>query len=255
MRRAWFLVGLCGIAGCFPLTEERTTLVGGNPFNQPGQLGPLTHAGYSPASKEVALRVDQAGQKLMLANPQLGFRPLFAKIGSPRLEIFHTDLPQEPTPSEPLQPGEMKVNPLHSPPVIYITEGLVQRCSGDVELTAVLSYEIARILSEREVHRPAGSDSERLPPIQVPIGNAGQSGSGSDLTGLAELGKFEKRFPRPRKSTPPPDPRKLAANLLEKAGYPTTALASVEPLLQEADHNAALERQIKGGVLPIWTPE
>lgn len=254
MRRTWVLVGLLGIAGCLPLTEERTTLVGGNPFNQPTQLNPLTQANYSPASKEVALRVDQVGQQLVQANPQLGFRPFFAKIGSPRLELFHTDLPAGTTTTEPLKPGEMKTLPLTAAPIIYITEGLVLRCSSDAELMALLSFELGRILSEREANsRPAERNAERLPPIQVPIGNAG-AGMGPDLTAMAELGKFEKRYPKDRKKAPS-DPRKIAASLMEKAGFPGNTLENVEPLLREADHNAALERQFKGGILPTWSPE
>jgi len=253
MRRAWMLLGLVGLSGCLPLTEERTTLVGGNPFNQPAKLAPVTQVNYSPASKEAALRVDQAGQKLIQGNPQLGFHPLFATIGSPRLELFHTAAPIEAP-----KPGEKTLPPLMgSRPVIYITEGLVKRCPSEIELTAVLSYEIGRIQSEREEKvNPDIRSPERMPPIRVPIGNMGDSsGFSSDMTAAAELAKFERRFPKRPQPLPPPDPRKVATTVLERAGFPPTALEVIEPLLQEADHQAALERQIKGGVVPTWVPQ
>lgn len=252
MRRVCWLLAF-PLAGCLPLTEERTTLVGGNPFNHAPHSG-VMQANYAPGSKEVGQRVLQVGDKLVAANPQLGCRPVFATIGSPRLELFHMDGPA--VPAAKVEPGKEPPPAVNPNPVIYVTEGLVKRCPTDIELSAVLSFEIGRVLSQREVTaRKNQNQEDKLPPIQVPIGNAGSSAVGPDLTGLAELAKFEKKYPKARKSVPPPDPRKIATDLLSKAGFPETALESVTPLLEEADHNAALERQLKGGAPQGWSPE
>lgn len=244
MDRRWMLLGLVGLAGCLPLTEERTTLVGSNPFGETVNPAAVTRASYAPGSKDVALRVDQAGQKLLANSPQLGFKPLFATIGSPRLELFH---------AEAAAMGDK--DKFSAAPVIYITEGLVKRCSGEIELAAVLSFELARISAAREAKvSPEIRQPEKLPPISVPIGIGGGPSAAGDQVALAELAKFEKRHPKTPKVVPPPDPRKLATAILDRAGYPVNALETVQPILNEADQNAALERQIKGGA-PRWMPE
>ncbi|MFO0964754.1 MAG: hypothetical protein U0793_04080 [Gemmataceae bacterium] len=242
MRPRLLLIGLVGLGGC--LGEEQTLLVGGNPFNQPAQLAPVTRSSYAPAGKEVALKVDQAGQKIAINNPQLGFHPVFATIGSPRLEIFH---------AEAAIPNEKDSKLAPPAPVVYITEGLVKRCANDLELSAVLSYELGRIVAERDAKvSPAVRNPERPLPIRVPVGDSGRGGP--DLTAVAEIGKFEKQHPKSVKTITPPDPAKIAAKLLERAGLPPATLETVDALLKEADSNAALERQIKGGV-PTWSPE
>ena len=78
--------------------------------------------------------------------------------------------------------------------------------------------------------------------------------TGQDRTALAELAKFEKANPRSNRPLPRPDPYNLARGYLEKAGFEGD-LASVEPLVQAAERNVALERQFKG-MLPQsnWAP-
>jgi hypothetical protein len=240
MRRGWMLIALLPLTGC--VSEERTSLVGGNPFGFPANTDAVTTASYAPASKDTALRVLQAGQKLVAHNPQLGIKPLFATIGSPRLEIFHAEA------------ASLSDKDAAPAPVVYITEGLVKRCASESDLSAVLGYELGRVVADRASKvNPEALHPDRAPPIRVPIG--GQGAEGPDLTARAELANFEKRFPKNVKTVTPPDPRKVALSLLERAGYAATALEAVEPILREADNNVALERHITGGGTPTWSPE
>src|SRR5205807_9621454 len=100
--------------GCLP-REANTTLVPSNPF---GGMPPprIAHTPLAPASLQAAGRVDSLGRKIVAANPQTGIPPLFRTIGAMQPEIFHQ--------------GTSEVD---------ITEGLVNQCSGDGQLAAVLA--------------------------------------------------------------------------------------------------------------------
>jgi hypothetical protein len=189
---------------------------------------------YQPADEALALKVDSVGRNLLAANPQLGLKTtLFATIGNaPQPEIFHTEGGR-----------------------VWVTEGLVQRCATEGELAALLALELGKIVADREAAAsPQMRDPERLPPIQVPIGNAGQI-TNADLVHEVELAKFEKQRPKRQRTLPRPDPQQLARGYLEKAGYQTADLDSVQPHLQAAQQNMTLERQFKGTLLPnAWTP-
>ncbi len=223
------------VCGCLPLdlTDQRSTaLVSNNPFGV--QASPTTQAkaNFAPASQEVSLRVDQVGREILAANPQIGLRPLFATIGAPQPELFHVDAK-----------------------LVYVTEGLVKQCKTNAELAALLSFELGRMVAEREARTsPEVRNPERLPPIQLPTGNASQ-GLPTDQIALAELGKFEKANPRRPSALPRPDPYKLAGGYLEKTGYQRTDLDTVNPLLQAAEQNVAFERLLKGALPQAkWQP-
>jgi predicted Zn-dependent protease len=157
---------------------------------------------------------------------------LFATIGVPQLEVFHVDTG-----------------------LIYVTEGLVKQCKSDAELAAVLAIELGKMIAEREARTSADvRSSEKMAPIRVGIGNNAQ-GRESDMTAMAELGRFENTNPKSTPRLPRPDPMKLARGYLEKAGYKGSELDAVGPLLQEADKNVTLERHFKGAMPQSpWTP-
>ena len=235
VRHSWLCVA-CLWAGCQPLQlfeEPKTATVSSNPFGLQTETR-AAKTSYQPADEGMATYVDGIGRKLLAANPQMGLKAtLFATIGqAPQPEIFHT-----------------------GPHMVYVTEGLVKRCAGEAELAAVLGLELGKIVSEREaVASPDMRDPERLPPIQVPVGNAGQF-TNPDLVYQVELANFEKERPRTRRPLPRPDPNQLARGYLEKAGYQPSDLDAVQPLLNAAQNNATLERQFKGIITPsLWTP-
>ena len=80
----------------------------------------------TPASTRVAARVDSVGRELLAANPNLPTRPVFRSYGSPELELFHS--------------GESE---------LIITEGLVNRCSTDEQLKALLAAELGQAAHAR----------------------------------------------------------------------------------------------------------
>ncbi|MCI0681817.1 MAG: hypothetical protein L0Y71_06910 [Gemmataceae bacterium] len=231
----WSLGVACLLAGCQPLQlfeEPKTATVSSNPFglHESRRAGKVN---YQPADEALALKVDSVGRKLLAANQELGLKTtLFAAIGNtPRPEIFHT-----------------------GPRMVWVTDGLVRRCATEGELAAVLALELGKIVADREAAAtPQMRDPDRLPPIQVPIGNAGHV-TNPDLVHQVELANFEKERPKKRRPLPRPDPQHLARGYLEKAGYRAADLDTVQPLLQAAEQNLTLERQFNGMVMPDpWT--
>jgi hypothetical protein len=230
------------IAGCLPMQildpdgeTSGTTLVSTSPFGAPPTPAPTTtKVSYAPASKEIALRVDRIGREILAANPQIGCRPLFATIGAPQSEIFHQ--------------GQS---------FVHLTEGLAKQCQSDGQLAALLCLELAKMVAEREaLASPQMRRPERRPPMDVPIGNAGQF-STPDLTRMAELAPYDQeRRQRATKNLPAPDANVLARGYLEKAGYAKSELEAVASLVSAAERNCALERQVNGGTpVPAWTPK
>jgi len=183
----------------------------------------------------MCMRVDAIGRKLTQANPGSGVRPGFAIHGSPKVEVFH-----------------------QGTTMVHITQPLVQKCKSEAELAAVIALELGKMVSEREaLAHPRTRSPERTVPADVPIGNSGQVAA-LDQVRLAELARFEQEKKAAGKPLPPPDPHKLAAIYLEKAGYSKTSLDAVRPLLDEAEANYILEKQFKNagllGHVPPRTP-
>jgi hypothetical protein len=234
------LVCVLVVGGCLPLQildpdgENATALVPTSPFGSPpAPPTPATKAAFAPAAREMALRVDRVGREILAANPQISFRPLFATIGAPQPELFH-------------QGGTM----------VHITEGLVTQCQSDAQLAAVLCLELGKMVSEREaLASPKMRNPERRPPVDVPIGNAGQF-SAPDLTHMAELAPYDHERQRAAQRLTAPDPTALARGFLEKAGYAKGELDAAAPLLAAAERNCTLEKQIGGAApVPTWTPQ
>jgi hypothetical protein len=223
-------------AGCQPFeiaSEPKTATVSSNPFGLQAETR-TTKVQHQPADEALAARVDATGRKLLAANPQLGLKTtLFATIGNaPQPEVFHVGTN-----------------------MVYVTDGAVKHCASEGELAALLALELGKIIAEREAAAsPAMRSPERLPPIQVPIGNAVHN-TNPDLVNQVELAKYEQERPRRHKSLPRPDPDSLARGYLEKAGFQPADLDAVQPLLQACRNNATLERQFKGAIGPsTWTP-
>jgi hypothetical protein len=235
MARVLVLVGMLLIGGCFPLVEgdKTTALVSNNPFGAEPPPPAPTKANYAPADERVSRRVDKIGRDLLAANKQIGLKPLFATIGVEQPEVFH-----------------IETN------MVYVTEGLVKQCRTDAELAALLSVELGRMVAEREARTsPEVRNPDKMPPIRVPVGNNAQ-GRETDFTTVAELSRFEKANPKtPSRTLPRPDSMKLARVYLENAGYQAADLDSVNPLLQAAEKNIALERHFKGALPQApWAP-
>jgi hypothetical protein len=173
---------------------------------------------------------------ILQANPELSVKPKILVIGSPDPEIFHRDTS-----------------------LIYVTDGLVQRCTEDAQITAVLSLELGKMVSQHSALLAIGNRRpERGPPPYTPIGNDVNNAFGNvDMTRAVELEKYNEAR-RAALSAPPPTPpnaQGLAQIYLIKAGGKAEDLTAVAPILREAGSNMTWEKQMTGGGSERpWTP-
>jgi hypothetical protein len=220
-----FSVGLLLLSGCVEGPANNLLV----PANAPGSVswGQLPRLPtLPPATEETARRVGTIGQTVMLANPQIGMRPRFVTAGRPDEEIFHIGTRE-----------------------VVITEGLANRCTTDAQLAAVLAFELGRMVAEREaINTPAVRWQERQPPSDTTaVGNRNESylaAPAADPTYLIEMAHYEEERRKPRVQGLP-SPEAQARLFLRRAGYPDTALAEAAPLIQAADANGFLERQMR----------
>jgi hypothetical protein len=243
IRRAWLLsVSLAVAAGCDPLAstglwpDSSIGTVPDRPFAG-APTGPLpTIANAPPATLAATQRVNAVGQRLLDANADLRLRPLLLGVGSPDPQIFH-----------------------HDTTAIYVSEGLVNRCKTDAELAAVLASEMGKMVSTREaLSALKARREERDTPVGLMVGTeSGGTFGAADGTRLAELGRFEKETghgPAGAPPSPPPDPDVLARTYLKRAGFATTDLDAVAPLLREAAQHSDLEKQLTAPIRPHVGP-
>jgi predicted Zn-dependent protease len=226
--RVWAL-GLLLFAGCVEGPPSNFLV----PEHAPGVFAwdslPRTPT-LPPGTEETARRVAAIGQQVVLANPQIGLRPRFATFGAPQAEIFHR--------------GGRE---------IWISEGLANRCTTDAELAAVLSYELGRMVAERAaLSTPAQRWREQPPPPDLRVGNRNESYFDATEANQAyelELAQYE--IDRRRAQVQGlPSPESLARLYLRRAGYPETAFTEAGPLLQAAETNGAVERQLRNQPAP-----
>jgi hypothetical protein len=212
------------LAGCYA-TEEKTALVPENPFGRPPVIQAPSNPTLPQASLQTAARVDQIGTRIMATNRQLGLRPYFHTIGSPEPELFHRGATD-----------------------VYITDGLVKRCTTDGQLASLLCLELGRMVAEREaLTSPQIRLPERSAPMEVAPGNdyGGTSGPAGTLH-LAELGKYEQeRRQLVAAAQTPPDPQVLAKDILAKAGFTILDFDAATPLIKDTD-SGALSKQLTG---------
>jgi hypothetical protein len=208
--------------------------VGGNQFAA-APAGPPPTVARAPASEAVARRVSDVSQRLLAGNADLPVRPLFLPVGSADPEVFHKDAKE----------GS----------VIFISDGLANRCTSDAQLAAVLCSELGKLVSTREaVLALKARRPERDPPVALRIGqDSGGTFGSADGVGLAERANFEKAMGGTAATAPlppPPNPDLLARTYLAKAGFAAADLDSVAPLLREAEKNNDLEKQLTAPIRP-----
>jgi hypothetical protein len=243
-RRAWLPSVLLAVAsgGCaiddlpsWLHPDSSLDTVHANPFAA-APAGPLPNVAHAPATEAVARRVNDLGQRVLAANPDLPIRPVFVAIGSPDPEIFHRDTT-----------------------ALFISEGLANRCATEAQLAAVLCSELGKMMSQREAllalkaRRP-----DRDAPVAMPIGSDGGGTFGAaDAVRLAELGKFDETRRAAGGGPPPapPDAQLLARTYMARAGYTGADLEAAAPLLREADKHNEQEKQFTTGpIRPFVVP-
>lgn len=242
MRSAAFLVFPIAVAGCVGtdfFKEPEAAQVSSNHFGLQAPGGNVTRASYSPSTNEaLATKVDAVGRKVLNANPQIGQKTvLFATIGNPQPEIFHVMRKQAPGVGE--------------TPMVFITEGLANLCKTENELAAVLAYELGRMVAKQT----PTEKREVAMPLRADIGGAGSSRNADDYIYAAQLAKVDAARKQAARAPERPDPHSLARGYLQNAGFGQNEIDAVQPYLQMADRNCAMEKQLKGNVTPgQWTP-
>ncbi|HYV39415.1 MAG TPA: hypothetical protein VE988_27245 [Gemmataceae bacterium] len=228
--------------GCVPTdmlhsdsTASTTPIVPSTALNSPVPMVARSSflGNTPPVGNETGLIVDKVGKQIVAANPALGMKPIFLTLGSPQPEVFHQGTGG-----------------------VFITEGLVKQCKTEGQLAAVLSWELGRMVAEREaLASPQTHDPEKPMPIAVSMGNSGQF-SGLDQLQQTEAAKLSGDRRRPSKKFVPPDPDALARGYLEAAGFDRKELDGAAPLLAQADRNYIIEKQFKGpSDTPTWQPK
>jgi hypothetical protein len=175
----------------------------------------------SPASVEAAARVDAAGRELLAGTP-LGIPEIaFHTVGSAEPEIFH-----------------------HDSNTLYITEGLVNLCSTDEQLTAVLATEIGHMTAEfRRTARMQAADPIPKAATSAPLDRTTDFDPGRDLY----LAQFEQaaRKPAEKLKWATVDPTRISEELLRNSGHEVKRLQEVQPLLKRANRNQQIARQFR----------
>ncbi len=203
--------------GCLP-GPESNTLVPTSPFvNHACKPVEVRHDVAAPGSKEASDRVWAVGGRVIAGNPQIGFRPRFSTVGSPKEEIYH-----------------------HGTREVVITEGLVRRCETDGRLAAVICLELGKMIVERETCvDPVGRVRAERGPVEMPVGNDSGGLFGSpDGTRRMELTKYVEQA-RHKADSPPPAPENLARGYLSRAGFDPTELNVAFPAPQEQPATSA----------------
>jgi predicted Zn-dependent protease len=164
-----------------------------------------------PYAAETA-RVEQIGEKLLRANPQLGLKLRFVVKPSSAIELYHQ--------------GDNR---------LCVSLGLLQQCRSDAQLAAALALEMSNLVSER--HGRAEAAAQTLdrdpPPADLRIGRDGGTFGDADQIGKAELAASGRDRRRPKHTPTPFDHLGTARQCLTKAGYPATELDGILALVEK----------------------
>jgi hypothetical protein len=167
-----------------------------------------------PGSSRAATRVVAVGSEVVAQNKSaFGVDPVFFTMGVPEVEISH-----------------------NKSGVVFLSEGLVERCPTDTELAAVICHELGKLAAE---HTPTrGNDADLSPPRigRDPVGGTYEP----DMTRLAEEAKFNRRAPGASRSDRDarPDGRVLGETIFVKTGRKAEDYAKLDQLIKQAEDNA-----------------
>lgn len=179
----------------------------------------------TPASIEVAERVETTGRKVIGQNPFTGLDPLFHTVGVPEAALFHRGTAE-----------------------LFVSEGLAKKCKTEPELAAVLCSELGQMMAEKRRAAGVGKDKDSIPQVTLP--DAG--GDGFDATKGEELARRDTKPARPF-TADETNPELLARGLLRGAGYDPAELERVQPLLRQSERGETIRKQLTGSApAPKW---
>ena len=187
---------------------------------------------YPAARPEASARVHELGEALLGQNPFLGVAPVFYVVGRKEPEVYHAD-------------GSG----------LLLTEGLVDACRSDDELSAVIALELGKMSAEaRTSKRMRLTDAPA-----TPAGSAanGSPGSGPDDVQLRTEAIFQQAAPAkpgPRKPPANEDAAAIAAEILQNANVDRKHLSAARTLLGESRRGTPIADQMNPKpVPPQWS--
>ncbi len=187
---------------------------------------------YPAARPEASARVHELGEALVGQNPFLGVAPVFYVVGRKEPEIYHAD-----------SNG------------LLVTEGLVDACRSDDELSAALALELGKMSAEART-------SKRLRLSDAPVTPAGSAangspGSGPDDVQLRTEAIFEQSKspkPGPKKTPGTEDAAAIAAEILQNANVDRKHLAAARAILGQSRRGTPIADQMNPKpVPPQWS--
>jgi hypothetical protein len=199
------LGGLLAAAGCQHGGTPQTSplapppLSTGQPVRQPDQI-------VQAANPNAVARVEQAGQRLLQANPEIGLRPRFTVVGGGNLEITH-----------------------HGVNKLVIAEALVNRCQTEGQLAALLSMELAQMAAELQQQRTT-NEGHSHQDLAVMSPQIGPDRGTYEPWREAELDKQGYGRRASRAQVKPIDPILAARQYLYRAGYAEAELETINGL-------------------------
>jgi predicted Zn-dependent protease len=210
----------CSLTGCFMFRP--------NPAHPHVDGKVVETPPISQASGETAERVDHVGTDLVAATA-LGIPDVdFYTVGSAEPELFHRDTK-----------------------LLYISEGLANRCKTDDELAAVLAIEVGRMTAEFR----RGLRKQVKEPIPA-VASAPKFDGSTDLDPARDvyLAQYDqaRQAPAAKKDWATTDPHEIAVELLRNAGREPKLLDQVAPLVKAAGNNSA-RRPGVAGPAPTWS--
>ena len=144
-------------------------------------------------------------------------KPVFFTIGLKEPMIFHRD-----------------------DGTIVLSEGLVDRCRRDEDLSAAICSELGKLAADHVQKNPPRSTERDLPPAPRITPDVVGGAYGPDMTRVAEAAMFEKhnqRNPGSDAKRPALEPKTVAENFFVKAGNKADDFGKVAELLKEAEDN------------------
>lgn len=211
-------------AGCTHVGESSLRKApGGDPLAR-GDKHTKQAVTIPPASVEVAKRVDLVGRSILERNTFSGLNPdsiQFMVLGVKENVLFH-----------------------RGAELLFVSEGIVEKCQTDAELAAVLCAEMGKMVAERKAAKAVGRGADPVAegaPL-FPAGTAHEAG--------------RQPTPAPRERPKPggaADPTATARDLLMSAGYSPAELDRVETLLKPSERGEKIRKQMGGSApAPLW---
>jgi hypothetical protein len=198
----------------------RKALGGDGPDNRVKMPAPKT---IPAASLKVGARVEENGRRILAQNmfngldPELKFMTTHVKESV----LFHRGTDQ-----------------------LYISEGLVEKCATEAELSAVLCAELGQMIAEKRSARAVGRDVAPIPDPTTAGNPIFPGGTAQDVGQMANLAYHEKKYLRGADRPDPAEAANVARDLLRGAGYSPAELDRVEPLLKQSKRGEELQKQM-----------